>query len=502
MGTGSDEFSAFRHPLRRSHVTGGTKISIDLAQSQSFARLSGDFNPMHVDPVRARRTQYGSTVVHGMHLLLKALDDAVGRGLIRPRQIQQLSVLFNNPALTHAQVSLSFSVEEQPRRLRISGDNEGRTLFTATLTLDDDVDEHELPGEAAPESERAPREVAFPQNDAPALEGTVPWQVARGAFSAHFPSLGRAPGGLSMAADLLASTRIVGMECPGLHSIYSALKLKRCAKPTQANQQGMRWRASRTDARFRLLRMAVTGGVFEGSIEAFFRPAPVEQPTLSSLLKGVAPGQFAGQRALVVGGSRGLGELTAKLLMAGGGEVTITYARGRQDAERVCKEAGELDRRCEPLFLDLRGEASTAGLADARRGSFTHVYFFASPQIAKGVPGQWRASLFQTYADFYLKGFTDLMAAVVPAGAGGGSMRVLYPSTVFLDTAEKGFAEYCAAKAAGEALCAQLAAHYGIRIDHPRLPRMRTDQTSALVEVDTEDALPVLQRMLRDFCAD
>jgi acyl dehydratase len=39
-----------------------------------FATLSGDFNPMHMDVVAARRTQAGAPVVHGVHTLLWLLD--------------------------------------------------------------------------------------------------------------------------------------------------------------------------------------------------------------------------------------------------------------------------------------------------------------------------------------------------------------------------------------------------------------------------------------------
>ena len=39
-----------------------------------FARLSGDYNPLHTDPVMARRLIYGKLVVHGVHLLLWGLN--------------------------------------------------------------------------------------------------------------------------------------------------------------------------------------------------------------------------------------------------------------------------------------------------------------------------------------------------------------------------------------------------------------------------------------------
>ena len=39
-----------------------------------FARLSGDSNPMHLDAAVARRLLTGRQVVHGVHLLLWALE--------------------------------------------------------------------------------------------------------------------------------------------------------------------------------------------------------------------------------------------------------------------------------------------------------------------------------------------------------------------------------------------------------------------------------------------
>lgn len=479
-------------------------ITITLADSVEFARLSGDFNPMHVDPVRARRTQYGSTVVHGMHLLLASLDVAVSRGLLQPRAMDSLSVVFSNPALTGAPVRLVFNDDHAQGRFRILGEHEGRTLFSATLGLQDERAEPELPPDAQPEPPAAPTERMMPTQDVavPELGGSVPWQLCQALFDDAFAALARAPGGRAVGADLLASTRVVGMECPGLHSIYSTLKLKRVSAGTGATSAGVRWRVTRSDARFRLVRLAVTGGFFEGAIDAFFRPPPVVQASLSALLQQVRPDAFAGHRALVVGGSRGLGELTAKLLLAGGADVTISYVRGAQDGERVCLEARALGRRCDHLALDLRRGPTANALPETLRGAYSLMCYFASPQIGKGTAGQWRAQLFDEFAAVYLQGFTDLLAALVPVPASSTAvpLRVLYPSTVFLDSHEKGFAEYCAAKAAGEVLCDHLAAHYGIRIDRPRLPRMHTDQTSGLMATDTADALPVMRRALAALC--
>src|SRR5450759_997356 len=58
-----------------------------------FAALTGDFNPMHMDSVAARRTHAGGPVVHGIHTLLWLLDTIATRHIELPN-IATLKVRF------------------------------------------------------------------------------------------------------------------------------------------------------------------------------------------------------------------------------------------------------------------------------------------------------------------------------------------------------------------------------------------------------------------------
>src|SRR5262245_58388038 len=58
-----------------------------------FAAVSGDRNPMHMDPIAARLTQAGAPVVHGIHLLRWALDVFAGQETSRP--MRRIHVRFN-----------------------------------------------------------------------------------------------------------------------------------------------------------------------------------------------------------------------------------------------------------------------------------------------------------------------------------------------------------------------------------------------------------------------
>src|ERR1700733_4267225 len=69
--------------------------SFETEDQHLFADLSGDLNPIHLDPVAARRSQAGGVVVHGIHAVLWALDKLVEAGVI-VGEIVSLKVQFTN----------------------------------------------------------------------------------------------------------------------------------------------------------------------------------------------------------------------------------------------------------------------------------------------------------------------------------------------------------------------------------------------------------------------
>ena len=64
------------------------------ADQQDFARLSSDFNPMHLDQDFARRTQVGAPVVHGIHNLVWAANAALAAF---PIKVANISARFLQP---------------------------------------------------------------------------------------------------------------------------------------------------------------------------------------------------------------------------------------------------------------------------------------------------------------------------------------------------------------------------------------------------------------------
>lgn len=90
----------------------GARSEQALAFSQddfdTFARLSGDDNPIHVDPGFAAGTLFGQTVAHGM-MLFGVLSAAVGRWLETPAVVHTQQLMF--PAPTFADLEHRIRLE-------------------------------------------------------------------------------------------------------------------------------------------------------------------------------------------------------------------------------------------------------------------------------------------------------------------------------------------------------------------------------------------------------
>ena len=110
-------------------------LTIDQERINLFAEATGDFQFIHVDPVKAAQTPFGSTIAHGflsLSLIPKLMEDI----LILPEGAKMVvnygldTVRFIQPVKVNSRVRLKVDMNEVIEK------NPGQWLLKATATLE------------------------------------------------------------------------------------------------------------------------------------------------------------------------------------------------------------------------------------------------------------------------------------------------------------------------------------------------------------------------------
>jgi acyl dehydratase len=459
---------------------------------QRFAGISGDRNPIHMDAVAVRRTLVGFPVVHGIHVVLWSLNSLFGYLPDLP-PVASIKVSFEKVIYVGDRVKALLTQRER-QRLRLEVIVEGTRAVRLEVVLGTARPSDEIDSDAPRFQPTEPLVLTYEQMSK--CHGQIPFFSSAIAVGQMFPSAADALGAQRVAA-LVCSSFLIGMVCPGLHSIYRGLTLAATAR-SDGDNEILHFRTVDCDPRFRLLKLAVSGGGWVGFLDAHARPEPKTQADMASIAAMVVPGEFEGVSALVVGGSRGLGELIGKIVAAGGGRVTLTFSAGEADARRVEAEIRRHGGRCDVFHYDVRANAS-----DQISHLFscpTQVYYMPTPVIYRRKTAVFSQTQFQEFLTFYVTAFHDLYRGL--RSKFDRQIRFFYPSSVYIDARPEGMTEYAMAKAAGEVLCADIQSFESPgRIVSRRLPRLPTDQTASLFRGETADPINVILPIVREISA-
>lgn len=449
-----------------------------------FAAWSGDRNPLHVDPAAARRSVFGQPVIHGMLTTLRAIGSA---GLDPTLPVRTLHVEFRHavhpdqPCVlepltvdtgigftvrTGGDVALAVHVNGGPASVAPAAPSSWLDLARRHL--------REAPplrrDPAAPDLETLQRghEVI-----AAHITGEVPSEYVAGS-----------PLHPVQARVLALCSYVIGMEMPGLRSLFTRLHLDFAPGTDDAPELLFRARTVRCDPNFRLLdvslEVATPEGrhVASGELRAYVRFTPVEADT-ASVLGLLSPGArgLAGRVALVTGGSRGLGaEITTALALAG----CQVHASYRGD-EAAANDLARLLADAPGSVTFVRGDAGdprwseatlAAILARHQRLDLLVLNACAPPEylrVAGGSPGAFGA-----YITANLPLAQVPLSACLPALAASRG-TVVGISSSFVSDPPAGFGHYVALKEVVESTIRTAVRETpGIRAVLARPPRLQT----------------------------
>ncbi|MBX8489695.1 MaoC family dehydratase [Pseudomonas cichorii] len=115
-------------------------LTIDQERINLFAEATGDFQFIHVDPVKAAKTPFGGTIAHGL-LSLSLIPKLMGDLLVMPEGLKMVvnygldSVRFVQPVKVDSRVRLKVELTD------VTEKKPGQWLLKATATMEIDGQE-------------------------------------------------------------------------------------------------------------------------------------------------------------------------------------------------------------------------------------------------------------------------------------------------------------------------------------------------------------------------
>jgi len=173
--------------------------------------------------------------------------------------------------------------------------------------------------------------------------------------------------------------------------------------------------------------------------------------------------RYAGELAVVVGASGGIGGAIARELLTGGGDAVVTYQRNRAAAEALAGLGQELGRRCLALQLDLRQPAEITAVCErilAEAGCPSIVVYCAG--VLRDRPlAQMAAEDWDAVIETNLSGAFHVLRGLSPAMMRKRRGRILTVASVSGLFGQAGQANYAASKGGLIAMTRALARELG-----------------------------------------
>lgn len=446
----------------------------------AFAELSQDFNPMHCDAVLARRYIYGEPVVHGINAMIFAIKEwsYLSKTVF---SINQLRCKFLKPIFLNKKIFFEIKNINNTTNIFIIQNDEIR--MKVTMSIDSAEHKSFQLKEFDCFTKKDPNNISFYglRDYSKRINCSLKLKLAEKYYSNKFIQ----KIGYTQLAEIISYSRIVGMHAPGLNSIFSELNF---CKNINKNEN-IFFEVKSIDDRFKIINISVNGPNFKTFIKAFYRPLQVKQKEIKELKTYLCDDEFKTYRALVIGASRGLGELTAKCLGFGGANLLLTYATGKSDIMNVREDIKIYNKNVNITSLDIN-KIQDLDFNIINEFKPTHVFYYATPFIFNGTKNKFSKEIYMKFRIYYLSAFELLVKKIMKFNK---NIYLLYPSSIAVEETPSDMLEYARAKKEGEELCMKLEKEYSnLKIFCPRLPRLETDQTVSLSMVKNENPIKIL----------
>lgn len=433
-----------------------------IKDQNDFSFLSGDFNPIHINKEYARKSMSGKLVVHGVNLIFWGLNEFLQ---FKKKQVRILSI---------DAVFYKFANIDSPIKLKIIKRKNNYIEFQ--FSSDEILSKFELNYKVVTNNkfkiENKKLNKTVPQNIN--FNKKIKNRVFKENIFLNSKILKKNFSHIdkylnyNQIIDLTSITRFVGMQVPGLNSILYKISLKF----NKSILHNVSFTINEFDKRFKLVSLFFRGLSFLGKITTLVRPVSAKNILNNQKLK-ITKNQFSNQRALIIGGSTGSGEVISKILSQGAANILLSFNTGKKDALKIKKN----NKKIKIFSLNIEKELNFKQINQIKKYKPTHLYYLATPKIFVGDAFNFDIKKFDLFNQYYLLGFEKIFKHLDTDKL----KAVFSPSSISVNKPAGKLFEYSCSKSAMETYFTYLQSKYSdIKFYFPRLPKMKTNQTISI----------------------
>lgn len=320
----------------------------------NFAKLSGDNNPLHIDPEYASRTQFRGRIAHGFISIVYVFQALNSFVEMETTTLNLVEFNFISPCREGEILNLTLIFSKKEIKVNIVDTEykvicKGRLLVTR---LSKKMPDHyfKLKNDIQTAEFRSDKDLG--------KKFRLPYDLIEKACCEKDNKLSNLFFH-SQRSVLFSLSTIVGMYLPGKQALFRSFELQFMNECFSSN--GL-------NAEAEVERIYNAGSSIEAVIqfsckETELATARVKSSILKSNRKSISiidPKSYhqyryllENKKALVLGGSRGIGAAVAQLLAFSGSDVLLQFNNGLNDAQRIQKHIKDEGFNCEIIHLDL-----------------------------------------------------------------------------------------------------------------------------------------------------
>ena len=457
----------------------GTKKFYNKLQKK-FIDFSGDKNPIHLCQNYSRKTIYGQILVHGIHAVLWSLE------LLTRKKIyfNNLDIRFLRPIFLKEKIFFYWNNKNNEIIIKNANAVLCKIIITKTKKVEKSADLLILNKTLETPSDKTIKDI----EKLKCKKKNLSYKSVSEKIENSFSNLEKIYG-LSFVYEVSTLSYIVGMEVPGLNSLFVSTKIK-----LKSNNKLLKrsYSVSYIEKRVGLVNLNFFGKTIESNIQTILRQNPVKNPSIRRIKKFIKKKEFSHMNALVIGGSRGIGEIVSKIITLGGGKVTFTYYKGYEEAKKIKKEFNKkLSKNISDTEVDILNQGHLNKLK--KMENINYIFYFASPKILKSWNKKHDNQIYKIYKLYFFQQFKKIVKTF---NENKNKLLFFYPSTVFIEKKIDGYQSYIKSKLLGENFCKKNI-NKNFNFYYPRLPMLVTDQNQSFFKLDPISNIPILLKYLR-----